>query len=97
MRLRRIAESASGRVTIRFDGRPLDVVSGQPLATALLMAGVERFNETAKDGTARMPYCLAGACFDCRLVVDGARDVQACLVPVRDGMDVRFQGRDDGG
>ncbi len=74
-------------VTIVVDGVPRHVSGDATLAAALLGAGTTRFRGDLA-GAPRAPLCGMGSCFECRLTVDGVRDVRACLVPVRDGMHV---------
>ena len=59
---------------------------GEPLAVALLAAGISQFRETPVSGVARGPLCLMGACFDCLVQVEGEANVQACMVTVRPGL-----------
>ncbi|MPM90457.1 hypothetical protein SDC9_137578 [bioreactor metagenome] len=75
---------------IHVEGREVHVREGQTLATALLGAGVVPLRRTAVSGAPRTPLCLMGVCFDCLVEVDGAQNVQSCLVEVRDGMQVRL-------
>jgi predicted molibdopterin-dependent oxidoreductase YjgC len=77
-------------VCIRVEDRLLDVRDGQTLATALLGAGVVPFRRTPVSGSARAPLCLMGVCFDCLVEVDGAQNVQSCLIDVREGMQVKL-------
>lgn len=77
-------------VTIHVQGRATPVRAGQPLATALLGAGVVPFRATPVSGAPRAPLCLMGVCFDCLVEVDGAQNVQSCMVEVREGMQVRL-------
>ncbi len=74
-------------VTIIVDGVPRRVGGDATLAAALLGAGIMRFRSDL-EGAPRAPVCGMGSCFECRVTVDGVRDVRACLVPVRDGMQV---------
>jgi predicted molibdopterin-dependent oxidoreductase YjgC len=78
------------QVLIRVDGSEVRAPIGQPLAMALLAAGIVAFRRTAVSGAPRAPLCLMGVCFDCLVEVDGAQNVQSCLVPVREGMAVRL-------
>lgn len=73
-------------IIIRVDGRERRVHADESLAAALLNAGVSAFR-TSVQGDARGPVCGMGACFECRVRVDG-RSVRACLEPVREGMHV---------
>lgn len=76
-------------VTITVDGAPVPAVAGETVASALLAAGRAAFAVSGKTGGTLAPYCLIGACFGCLCEIDGRRQVQACLEPVRDGMVVR--------
>lgn len=88
---RRIEGLAPRRsIAIEVEGREVNVREGDPLAVALLQAGVERFRDTPVTGAARAPLCLMGVCFDCLVEVDGTQNVQSCMVEVRDGMTVRL-------
>ncbi len=88
---RRLDDSGGVWVSIRVDGARIEAREGEPLAAALLAAGVSSFGSTAVGGTPRGPFCLMGACFDCLVEIDGVANVQACMEAVRDGMIVRFQ------
>lgn len=83
-------------VTLEVDGGPVPAVEGESVATALLAAGHAGFGAGGRTGSRRAPFCLIGVCFGCLCEVDGRRQVQACLEPVRDGLVVRTAGvRDD--
>ncbi|ALM83329.1 (2Fe-2S)-binding protein [Bordetella sp. N] len=76
-------------VAIHIDGRAVRVAAGQPLATALLAEDALPLRYTAVSGAPRAPLCLMGVCFECLVEVDGRRNVQSCMVEVREGMQVR--------
>jgi predicted molibdopterin-dependent oxidoreductase YjgC len=78
-------------VTLQVEGRDIVAPEGQSLALALLQAGVDAFRETPVSAAPRGPLCLMGVCFDCLVQVDGRPNVQACMVPVCDGMIVQLQ------
>lgn len=84
------AGQQSRQVTIHVEGRVVEARQGQTVATALLGAGVVAFRRTAVSGAPRAPMCLMGVCFDCLVDIDDLRNVQSCLVEVRDGMQVRL-------
>lgn len=77
-------------ICLSVDGRPLQARDGDTLAIALLNAAIVPFRQTALSGSPRAPLCLMGACFDCLVEVDGRPNVQACMVPAREGMRVRL-------
>ncbi|WP_010103485.1 2Fe-2S iron-sulfur cluster-binding protein [Verminephrobacter aporrectodeae] len=77
-------------VEIFVEGRSVPAREGDTLAAALLNARVVPFRRTPVSGQPRAPLCLMGVCFDCLVEVDGARNVQSCMVQVRAGMQVRL-------
>lgn len=77
-------------IQIRVEGQPVPAREGETLAAALLNAGVVPFRHTPVSGQARAPLCLMGVCFDCLVEVDGAPNVQSCMVEVREGMQIRL-------
>ncbi|RWD19010.1 MAG: (2Fe-2S)-binding protein [Mesorhizobium sp.] len=83
-------------VPITVNGIVVAARNGQTLALALLESNLDHFNTNPVSGNRRLPYCMMGACFECRLIVDGARDVLACRCEVRPGMVVNTQDGDDG-
>ncbi len=87
---KRLAD-AGAAVALTIDGKPVSARSGDTVASALLAAGVERCRTTPVTGAPRLPYCLMGVCFDCLVSIDGVGSRQACLVPVREGMQVETQ------
>jgi predicted molibdopterin-dependent oxidoreductase YjgC len=76
-------------VTFTFDGRPMTAEAGQTVGAALLAAGVRSWRRTRSGGRPRGLFCGIGACFDCLVDVNGDRALRACLVPVREGDEVR--------
>lgn len=77
-------------VKIFVDGRGVAAREGETLAIALLNAGVVPFRHTPVSGQPRAPLCLMGVCFDCLVEVNGAQNVQSCMVQVDAGMQVRL-------
>jgi len=77
------------RVRFSFDGRPMDAPRGMTIGGALLAGGVRSWRLTRSGGRPRGVFCGIGACFDCLVDVGGDHAVRACLVPVRDGDEVR--------
>ncbi len=82
---------ASLPVTISFAGEPLPAFAGEPVAAALVAAGVRVFRKTSKRGEPRQLFCGIGRCTDCVMVVDGQPNVRTCVTPVREGMKVEVQ------
>lgn len=84
---KKLDNNAAPTLTFTFDGQPISAHEGDTIASALLLAG-EIFFRTTPSGEHRGPFCLMGACYECLVEVDG-RNVQACMTPVMQGMDVR--------
>ena len=77
--------------TITWNGAAIPARAGEPLAAALLAAGIVHFRDTAISGGGRGPFCMMGACFECLVEVDGVANRQACMVPVAAGLQARLQ------
>ena len=76
-------------VTIIVDGAPVQAAKGESVAAALLTAGKRSFRKSVSQTGHRAPYCMIGTCFECRVEIDGIAHQQACLMPVRDGMQIK--------
>jgi len=74
-------------VTFTFDDQPVTASEGMTIAAALLAAGHRSLRKTPVSGQARGPFCMMGACFDCLVQING-ETVQACMTPVRSGLEV---------
>jgi D-hydroxyproline dehydrogenase subunit alpha len=74
-------------LAVRIDGRRAVARAGETVAAALANAGVVACRVSAA-GQPRGPLCAMGICFECRVTIDGEPHVRACLVPVRDGMEI---------
>jgi NADPH-dependent 2,4-dienoyl-CoA reductase/sulfur reductase-like enzyme len=83
------------RVRFTLDGRPAEAEGGASLLAALWNAG-RRAVRTSVSGEARGPVCGMGACFECRVTIDGEPHRRACLETVREGMEVLVIPRDTG-
>ncbi len=78
-------------VHVFVDGVPFQAIAGEPVAAALMAAGVKVFHRTAKGGQARGVFCAIGLCTDCLMTVDGVPNVRTCITPVREGMKIQTQ------
>ena len=74
-----------------FDGRLIAARDGEPIAAALLAAGVRVFRTMPRSRAGRGGWCMVGRCTDCLVVVDGQPNVRACVTPVARGMRVTTQ------
>jgi predicted molibdopterin-dependent oxidoreductase YjgC len=83
--------AATSWVNIRFNGEARRVPAGISVAAALLGSGEMRFRASPVSGAPRAPYCMMGVCFECLVEIDGVPNRQGCLIPVKEGMEVRSQ------
>ena len=79
------------QVTIRVDGVEIEACEGEPIAAALVAAGIRVFRMTRKRKEPRRIFCAVGRCTDCVMTVDGQSNVRTCITPVRDGMEIQTQ------
>jgi len=79
------------KVFIEVDGRKIEAYEGEPIAAALLAAGVRVFRYTSKEKEPRGLFCAIGRCTDCVMIVDGIPNVRTCVTSVRDGMKIETQ------
>ncbi len=84
-------EKEANTVTIYFEGRPIQAKEGEPIAAALMNAGVRAFRTTQLRHEPRGLFCAMGRCSDCMMIVDGQPNTRTCVTPVREGMTVEVQ------
>jgi D-hydroxyproline dehydrogenase subunit gamma len=89
--MKRLVRDGRPLVSITVDGESVSARAGDPLATALALAGYLRLRASPGAGTARGAFCHMGVCQECALHVDGVLR-QACLTPVSAGMTVELRG-----
>ena len=78
-------------VSIIVDGRSVQAFEGETVLAALWADGLQTLHTTARTHEPRGFFCGIGVCFDCLVTVDGIVNVQACLEPVRAGMNIKRQ------
>ena len=78
-------------VKFTYDGKTLEGYEGEPIASALRVAGVMAHRYTAKKHEPRGVFCAIGRCTDCVMVVDGKPNVRTCISPLAEGMTVETQ------
>ncbi|MGI9501183.1 MAG: FAD-dependent oxidoreductase [Geminicoccaceae bacterium] len=80
-------------VTFTFDGRTIDAIAGESIASALAANGILGLREARSASVGRTIdrrglYCGMGACFECVVTVDGRAGQRACLAKVEGGEQV---------
>ncbi len=79
------------RVTIYFEGKPLEAYENETVASALYANGVRVFSRSIKYRRPRGFFCAIGRCASCMMEVNGSPNVRTCTVMVKNGMQVRRQ------
>ena len=83
-------EPPSETVHLTFEGRPVEGLAGDTLASALVATGELGLRE-AVDGGRRGVFCGMGACHECAVVVDGQPGLLACMTGVEEAQRVGRQ------
>jgi predicted molibdopterin-dependent oxidoreductase YjgC len=96
MRELRIGTRRRGaRLTVRINGRPVTAYAGETVFAVLVAEGIRALRHSPAGVTpvARGGFCGMGACQECRVTVDGLPDQRACMLAVRDGMEIATDAR----
>lgn len=76
---------------ILFDGKRIPAITGEPVAAALVAAGVRTFRYTQHKKMPRGLFCGIGRCNDCKMIVNGVPNTRTCVTAVEPGMVVETQ------
>ncbi len=76
-------------VTLRVNGKQIDVPANATVAVAMVLAGARRKSIT---GESRGPLCGMGICFECRATIDGRPHSRSCQVVCAADMEVGTDG-----
>ncbi len=82
---------AGSAVSITVDGEPITAFEGEPVAAALLAAGLRAVRTMPETGEPRGVFTGVGRSTEELGTVDGEANVQLMRTPVRDGMVVDTQ------
>lgn len=82
------------RIRASFNGGPLEGETGASVAAALTASGCTAWR-TTREGAPRGLFCGIGVCFDCIVEIDGESGQRACMIPLREGMEIRADGGAD--
>lgn len=78
-------------VAFTYDGNEISGLEGEPIASALKVAGVMVHRYTKKKHEPRGLFCAIGRCTDCVMIVDGKPNIRTCITPLKEGMVVQTQ------
>jgi predicted molibdopterin-dependent oxidoreductase YjgC len=78
------------RLTLRIDGKPVTAYAGETVFAVLIAEGIRALRHSSEGAinTTRGGFCGMGVCQECRVTVDGLPDQRACMLEVRDGMEI---------
>ena len=81
--------AARQTVTIQIDGKPVTVMAGSSVAAALAAqtSPTRGLSRTSVSGQIRAPVCGLGICHECRVLVNGHRQL-ACQTTCQDGSQI---------
>ncbi len=79
------------KVTIYFEGKPIEAYEGEPIAEALHAAGIRVLNYSTEKQRPRGLFCAIGKCSSCLMVVNGIPNTRTCITLVEDGMKIERQ------
>ena len=77
-------------VRIRVNGIEVEAFRGEILIAALIASGFYSMKRSPILGEGRGGLCGMGGCYECLVNVDGQPNVRACMVEVKDGMEIRL-------
>ena len=80
-----------GEVRYFLDGEELHALAGQMVAAAILASGRRILRHTRFEAKPRGIFCGIGICFDCLVLIDGIPNQRACIVEIKEGMQVATQ------
>ena len=78
-------------IKFRFEGKELIGFEGDTIASALHASGIKVYRKSEKLKRPRGFFCAIGRCSSCYMVVDGIPNVQTCVTPLKEGMEVFIQ------
>jgi predicted molibdopterin-dependent oxidoreductase YjgC len=84
-------EGGVRKVTISVNGREIEAIEGEPIAAAIMAAGIKVLRYTPKRNSPRGVYCAIGRCTDCVMKVNGVPSIRTCITPVEQGMIIESQ------
>ncbi|AIF69510.1 sarcosine oxidase subunit alpha [Palaeococcus pacificus DY20341] len=79
------------KVTIYFEGQPIEAYEGETIAMALHAAGIWVYKTSEKRERPRGLFCAIGKCSSCLVAVNGIPNVRSCITLVEEGMRIEKQ------
>lgn len=79
------------KVKFTLDGKELEGYKGEPIASALVAAGIKVLSRSIKYKRPRGFFCAIGKCSACLMKVNGIPNVRTCVTKLEEGMKVETQ------
>ncbi len=79
------------KVAFTFQGRKMEGYSDEPIAAALVAAGVKVLSYSIRLKRPRGFFCAIGKCSSCLMKVNGVPNVRTCVTKLEEGMVVERQ------
>lgn len=79
------------KVRFTFEDREMEGYEGEPIAAALVAAGVKVLRRSVRYNRPRGFFCAVGKCASCLMEVDGKPNMMVCMTPLKEGTVVRRQ------
>ena len=87
------SEKPRKTVIIHVNGQPIEAKEGEPIASALIAAGIMTFRTTRVLQEPRGYFCGIGLCSDCMMTVNDIPNIRTCITQVQEGMSIETQSR----
>ena len=75
-------------IHVTVNGAHVAVPEGSTVSAAVWLAGETVFRRSVT-GEPRGPVCGMGICFECRVTINGRRQMRSCQIPCRADMEIR--------
>ena len=79
------------KVKFTLDGKEFEGYKGEPIASALVAAGVKVLSKSVKYQRPRGFFCAIGKCSACLMKVNGIPNIRTCVTKLEGGMKVQTQ------
>ncbi|MCJ7656530.1 MAG: (2Fe-2S)-binding protein [Candidatus Atribacteria bacterium] len=79
------------KIIFTLDGKELEGCKGEPIASALVAAGIKVLSRSIKYKRPRGFFCAIGKCSSCLMKVNGVPNIRTCVTKLEEGMRVETQ------
>ncbi|MBN2395774.1 MAG: (2Fe-2S)-binding protein [Candidatus Atribacteria bacterium] len=79
------------KVNFIFQGEKMEGYSDEPIASALVAAGIKVLSYSIKMKRPRGFFCAIGKCSSCLMKVNGVPNVRTCMTKLEEGMVIERQ------